>query len=165
MKIITCHTIALFILLCFFSGCKKNSGTPSPVNNNEMNATVLFTNGSTVTINARGTKAILGVSSPLGGSGYISGTNPSNAQVYISLFPKISTTGTFTTTQGYSCTYYVNAGSTSTPVYTTFGNSSGTLTILSVSDNYLEGSFNAVCRNGADSVTVTGTFKGNIIGK
>jgi len=164
MKIYTRSFISLLIVALFFS-CKKNSGTEPPVNNNEVNTAVLLSNGSTVIINARGVKAILGLSSPLGGSGYISGTNSSNAQVNISLFPKISSTGTFTTSQGYSCTYYVNAGSTSTPVYTTFGNSSGTLTILSVSDNYLEGNFNAVCRNGADSVTVTGTFKGNIIGK
>lgn len=166
MKIITCHTIALSILLCFFSGCKKNSDTPSPVNNNEMNATVLLSNGSTVIINARGTKAILGVSGPLGSPGYIEGTNETNNAVYINLFPAITRPGTFNYAQGYRCQYRVNTTSNNTPIYENWSNTAGSITITTVNDSYLEGSFTAVCRYPpSDSVVISGTFKGNIIGK
>jgi hypothetical protein len=147
-----------------FFGCSKNSDDPIP-NNNEVNATVAHTNGSLVIITARTDKAILGLRSPLGGPGYMYGSNAANAAVSVNLYPSITSTGTFDFATGFRCGYRVNAGSTSTPIYDNTNFNGGSITITVFRDGYIEGSFNAICRNGNDSVIVTGTFKGNKIAK
>jgi len=151
-------------LILFLVACSKSSDDPIP-NNNEINASVAHTNGSLVIINARAEKAILGLRSPLGGPSYIHGSNAANAVVYVNLYPAITTTGTFNFSDGYRCQYRVNDSSPSTLIFENTSFNSGTISITTLNDNYIEGSFNAICRNGTDSVVVTGTFKGNIISK
>ncbi len=159
--------VAVFITVVTFGslGCKKNS-LPSPLpNNNEFNATVVLSSGQILNINARGTKAPMGLSSPLGGASYVDGTNEAGNAVYINVFPIISGPGTFDFASGFRCQYRVNAGSGATPIYENNGANAGSITFTSANAQKMEGSFNAVCRFGTDSVLVTGTFKGDRIGQ
>lgn len=164
MTNITQYYFAFSFLFISLMSCKKDD-TDEPANTNEVNATVVLSSGGTVTISAKGTKAILGLSSPLGGPGYIDGTNSANAAVYINLYPAITMTGTFGFNQGYTCQYRPDVTSMTSPIYTNSGIDPGSITITTVNDHYLEGSFSAICRYQGDSVIVSGTFKGNTIGK
>lgn len=155
------HILLLFVTAG--TACNKNKDVVAP-NNNEVNATVLLSNGQTVTISAEGTKAILGLSGYFGSPGFIDGTNDANAAVYINVYPSISSTGTFDYAHGFQCEYRPNVGSTTTPIYTMLGGAPGSITFTSVSSTYLEGSFTARCRTTTDSVIVSGTFKGDFIG-
>ncbi len=145
----------------FISGCTKDNPLAPAANNNEVNAQVLLSSGTTVNIQAKGSKARMALYSYLGGPGYIQGTNDAGNMVIINLYPSISHTGSFGTGQGFSCQYRPDGLSGSSPIYLNSGANSGQLVITSFSDNYIAGSYSAVCRNGSDSVTVTGTFKGD----
>ena len=158
------NLLSLVIISIIFYACKKDGQSTLPPNNNQIIATIVLSSGSILNINASGSKAILGLFSGFGGPGYIDGTNAANAAVYINVYPKISSTGTINgRNAGFWCQYRQNVTSFSTPIYENSGASSGSITFTSVSNLYLEGSFNAVCRNGTDSVIVSGTFKGDYI--
>ena len=158
------YLLSLISSLIIFCACKKDSSPTLPPNHNEVSATIILSNGSSNTFNASGPKARLGLFSGFSGPGYIDGTNAANAAVYINVYPKISSTGTINgRNAGFWCQYRQNVTSNSTPIYENSGASSGSITFTSVSNQYLEGSFNAVCRNGTDSVIVSGTFKGDYI--
>ena len=160
--LVTVFSVAATVVLV---GCKKNSPPPSLPNNNEVNATVVLSSGQIITINARGTKAPMGLSSPLGGSSYVDGTNDAGNAVYINIFPIISGPGTFDFAGGFRCQYRINAGSGATPIYENNGANAGSITFTTANAQMMEGSFNAVCRYGTDSVLVAGTFKGDRIGQ
>jgi len=158
---------AVSILLWLFTGCKKKIDTPPP-NNNEMKATVIVSSGSTINIDAAGSKAAMGCSL-FGGGTFVSGTNPDNAAAYISYVHSaglscITSPGTY----NFSCEYRKNIADPNTPIYSNIGINRGNITFTVVNDHYMEGYFNAVswcnspgCAFRIDSVIIAGTFKGN----
>lgn len=158
------YKIFLIILVWLIEGCKKNDSANLTSNNNIVNATVQLSNATVVSINAKGIKAPMGLSSPLGGGGYINGTSGTNAAVYLSFSPSITTVGTFDCANGFSCQYRQNVTSNSTPIFTSSSSDPGYIIFTAVSNNQLEGRFYAICRYNGDSVSVNGTFSGNIIG-
>ncbi len=143
------------------SGCKKDNPFAPAANNNEVIAQVLLSSGTTVNIQAKGSKARMAPYTFLGGPGYIQGTNDATNMVIINLYPSISQTGSFGIAQGFSCQYRPDGVSGSSPIYLNSGANSGQLVITSFSDHYIAGNYSAVCRYGTDSVTVTGTFRGD----
>ena len=156
--------IPFFVTVVLVS-CKKNS-PPAPLpNNNEVNATVVLSSGQIININARGTKAPMGLGSPFTGPTYVDGRNAAGNEVYISVFPTISSPGTFDFPVGFRCQYRINAGSGTTPIYENNGANAGSITFTTANAQKMEGSFSALCRYGTDSVLVTGTFKGDRIGQ
>ena len=148
--------IAWFVFL--FTSCTKSSG-PTP-NTNKVNATVLLTSGSTVTINATAAKAVMGCS--LGGGGsYVAGTGNTNAAVYIS-FAGGTNCVTSPGTYNLSCEYRADVSSSSTPIYQNTGVSNpGNITFTAVTSHYMEGFFSAICKLNTVSVFVNGTFNGS----
>jgi hypothetical protein len=131
-----------------------------PPNNNEIKATVFVSPSNTVVINATGQKANLIKCVTLGGGTFVGGTNENNAAVYITVYETgircVSDPGSYDST--FFCQYRPNVEDPATPIY---GNTSGSITFTTITDNYMEGFFSAVCSNGLDSVIVTGTFKGD----
>ena len=145
-------------------GCKKDGPPALHPNHNEVNATVVFVSGPSIIINAKGTKAPLGLNSFWGSGSYVDGTNDANNAVYISIYPGITGPGTYNFTSGYRCEYRINATSGATPIYVNSGINGGSITFIKANTQEMEGSFTAVCRYGTDSVMVSGTFKGDYIG-
>jgi hypothetical protein len=147
--------IILLLLITFFSSCKKNN--EEPPNNNEMNATVVLSSGDIIKINAKGVKALMGRDFWTG-SFYVDGTSETNAAVYLSTRPNVTVPGTYVV----SCQYRPDASSQTTPIYTNSGVSNpGSITFTVLDDHSTEGHFTAVCAYAMDSVTVSGSFKGN----
>ncbi len=144
--------------------CKKDGPPALPPNHNEVSASVILTSGPAITINAKGTKAPMGLNGWLGGGGYVDGTNDAGNAVYISIFPGISGPGTYDLASGYRCEYRINATSGTSPIYMNSGANAGSITFIKANAQEMEGSFTAVCRYGTDSVIVSGTFKGDYIG-
>jgi hypothetical protein len=156
----------IWMLMALSFSCSKKM--PSLLKNNEFNATVVLLSGTTVNINARGNKALLGCGI-FGGSTYVDGTNVTNEAVYInvsdSIIKCVSRARTYTDTgiDVISCRYFPDATSQTAPVYTNNRKNPASVTFTTVSATYMEGSFNAVCyKTNLDSVRVTGTFKGNV---
>jgi len=146
----------VLMLSYLFTGCKKKNDTPSP-NNNEIKATVVISPTTTITINATGSNAVIGPSL-FGGGTYIDGYDASNAAIRITTGTTIVTIpGTYS----FTCIYTPNLRSGYAPIYGNNGTNSGSVTFMAVNDYYMEGYFNAVCRNNMDSVIVSGTFKGD----
>ncbi len=162
MKTITANILVLIIIIT--SACKKTNDALLPPNNNEVNASVVLSSGTTVIINAKGTKAPMGLSGVFGAPGFVDGTSASNAAVYIEIYPSISSTGTFVYAQGFRCQYRTNVADPNTPIYQNNGINAGSITFTTVNNNYIEGNFNAVCRLNTDSVIISGTFKGDYLG-
>jgi len=132
-----------------------------------MNATIVVSPISTITINAKGYKALMGTSF-FGGGTFIDGTNEANAAVYINVYNSgmmaVNSPGTYS----FSCEYRKNVADPNAPIYSNNGMNTGSITFTSISDHSMEGFFSAVCRCnssgcvlGVDSVIVTGTFKGD----
>ena len=154
--------IILLLFISFFISCKKKN--VEPPNNNIVKATVVLSSGSTININATGSKALIGCAS-FGGGTYVDGTNEANAAVYISLYSTNFSCVTSPGTYGFHCQYRSNVADPNTPIY---GNSGGSITFTVINDHYMEGSFTAVCQCitpvcilNVDSVVVTGSFKGD----
>ena len=164
---------AMILIIVCISACKKKNDVILP-NNNEVNATVVVSPTSTITINAKGTKAKMACSI-LGGGTFIEGTHDNGAAVYINIsnppaFSCITSPGTY----NFSCEYRKNVADPNTPIWSNIpvnGGSitnRGSITLTVANDHYGEGYFNAVakcvssgCAYGVDSVIITGTFKGN----
>lgn len=145
--------IFFILLISCSSSCKKSN--EAPLNNNEMNATVVLSSGDIIKINAKESKARMG-QSWYGGT-FVEGTNETNAAIYINLLTVISP-GTY----AFSCEYRTNAESSTTPIYVNYGvNNRGSITFTVLDDHAMEGHFSAVCKYATDSVTVSGSFKGN----
>ena len=160
-------TIFLFaasFYIFFIQACSKKSNAVLPPNNNEVNATVVLSPTSTININAKGTKAPMGLNGWFGGGGYVDGTNDAGNAVVISIFSGIAGPGTYDYAGGYRCEYRINATSGTTPIYTNSGANAGSIIFTKADATSMEGSFAAVCRYGTDSVIVSGTFKGDYIG-
>lgn len=158
---------AMILITVCISACKKKND-PIPANNNEVNTTVVISPTSTITINAKGSKVKMGCN--LWGVGtFINGTNDDNAAVIISYVygsgsSCVKTPGTY----NFSCEYRKNVADPNTPIWSNNGANRGSITFTAITDNYMEGYFNAVsrcnsggCVFGVDSVIITGTFKGN----
>ena len=164
MRKIVVH--ALVLVTVIISACKKkNEILP---NNNEVNATVVVSPTSTITINAKGAKAIMGCSL-FGGGTFVDGTNSLNEAVYLSYISGI-TCVTSPGTYRFDCQYRPDVSSSSTPIYQNIGVNRGSITFTAVNLHYMEGYFNAVCYChstgcvfGVDSVVVTGSFKGDYL--
>ena len=158
----------LFILLLFIScfiSCKKKFEIAP--NNNEVKAVVVVSPTSTITINARGTKAPMGTRF-LGIGTFVEGTNEANAAVYITAFSGGVMAVTSPGTYSFICEYRTNVANPNTPIYSNSGTNTGSITFTSINDHSMEGFFNATCRCvsvgcvfGVDSVIVSGTFKGD----
>jgi hypothetical protein len=166
MKVIVLYAMAL--LSVFIPACNKNKDTVPP-NTNEINATVLLTTGSTITINAKGTKAVMGCTL-LGGGNFLYGTSDNNAYVYLGSiygpgFSCVSAPGTYPLV----CEYKTNRADPATRAWSNMGTNRGSITFTVVNDHYLEGHFNAVSKcisagcgsSSMDTVVINGTFKGN----
>ena len=153
----------LFILVLLFFSCKKSHGPAIIQYNHEYKSTVVFNSGSLITINATGAKALMGCDGIFCSGTYVDGTNESNAAIYITCYSStfcncISSPGTYS----FTCEYRTNTASTNTPIYENrLAGNPGSITFTAIDDHYMEGHFNAVCRYNTDSVTVSGTFKGN----
>lgn len=155
------QTVCCLILLMtfFITSCKKQEETKTQYNN-EVKATIVHSSGNTININATGAKAT--ANKDIYGITYISGTNEANAGVNIS-FQTIMIPGTYS----HLCEYRVNTTSLTTPIYvnsSSFVTNSGKIMITAVSDHHIEGTFTATCKThmgATDSVTVTGSFKGD----
>ena len=171
MKKIIIYFIVLITV--FTSACKKKND-PAPLNNNEVNATVVISPTSTITINAKGTKAKMACSI-LGGGTFIEGTHDNGAAVYINISnPPALSCITSPGTYNFSCEYRKNVADPNTPIWSNIPVNGGTITnrgsitLTVANDHYGEGYFNAVskcaspgCAYGVDSVIITGTFKGS----
>jgi hypothetical protein len=159
------NAFILLLLTGFFLSCKKKN--EAPPNKNEVKATVVVSPASTITINATGSKALMGCS--FGSGSYVDGTNEANAAVYILyVYGANLSCVTIPGTYSFSCEYRVNVADPNTPIYSNNGANPGSITFTTVNDHSMEGSFTAVCRCnsggcvfGVDSVVVTGTFKGD----
>ena len=157
----------ILLIAVFTSACKKKPDA-APPNTNEVNATVVVSPTSTITINAKGSNAKLGCSF-WGGGNFISGTNETNAAIYIAYVNGsgascVSNPGTY----NFSCEYRKNGTDSNTPIWSNNGANRGSITFTAINDHYMEGFFNAVsrcnygsCVIGVDSVIINGTFKGN----
>lgn len=163
----------LVVMMTLTSSCKKQNDVIPP-NTNEVNATVVVSPTSTITINAKGSKAKMGCSL-WGGGTFINGTNDANAAVIISYVygsgsSCVKTPGTY----NFSCEYRKNVGAPNTPIWSNVpvnGGSitnRGSITLTVANDHYYEGYFNAVAKcassgicGDVDSVIINGTFKGN----
>ena len=160
-------TYALVLISVFSFACKKESETP--LNNSEVNATVVLSTGETISINGKGDNAKIGCS--LGGT-YITSINDNNAAVYISLLGApgylcVNSPGTY----NFECQYRRNITDPNTAVWSNWSNNvidKGSITFTAYNDHYIEGSFSAVakcfspgCVFGVDSAIINGTFKKN----
>ena len=162
------NIIYVIVLIAVFTSACKKKPDAAPPNNNEVNATVVISPTSTITINAKGSKAKMGCSF-LGGGNFISGTNETNAAIYIAYVygsgaSCVSNPGTY----NFSCEYRKNGTDSNTPIWSNNGANRGSITFTAINDHYMEGFFNAVsrcnygsCVIGVDSVIINGTFKGN----
>ena len=154
--------VKLLFLFILLSCNKKSSSSP---NNNEVKATVVFSNGTTLNINATGNKALLGCGS-MGGGTHVDGINESNAGVLISVYLNstmcVSKAGTYSG-MNFGCQYRTDVYSGSSPIYTNNNNGAinGSITFVAIDASHMEGYFNAVCYMNSDSVMVNGTFKGD----
>jgi hypothetical protein len=158
--------MVLLLLLSTVFSCKKNSGSSPPANNNQINATVVFSSGNTIIINATGTKATMGCSF-LDGT-FVNGTNDASHGNGAVLFSTLGTNCiTGVGTYNIECQYRENTADPNTNIYTESGASSVTFTVFTA--NEMEGTFNSICLcNGCvggsvDPVVVSGSFKGNIL--
>ncbi len=158
--------LCLLLTICFLS-CKNDD---EPPNNNEMKATVTFSSGEILRLDATGTNVEMGCSI-WGGTfvnGY-SGTNGSNGVVTFIAFGStaadcVPTPGTYS----FSCEYRKDNGANSAIYSNLPVQNRGTVTFTSI-NNHMEGSFIATCRcfsssgcvYDVDSVVVSGTFKGD----
>jgi hypothetical protein len=150
--------IFLVALFSFFYSCKKNDGHL----NREVRAVIVHSSGTTVTINASWPDARLGHDLLFLQTTYGEG-NSNFARINWTV-PYVTAPGTFT--NQYRCTYsaHVNLG----PYYeNTVGwvKNPGSVTITSVSNEFIEGTFTATCKThmmATDSVTITGSFKGQL---
>jgi len=146
--------------LFFLLSCHKDSS--SPPNNNELKATLFFSNGTTIDFNVTGSKALLGCG--VGSGTYVQGINGSNEGLLITISINtlmcVSNAGTYSG-DGFACQYRSNV--VSGPIYTNNKNgvNNGRITFATINASYMEGHFNAVCYRNADSVVVNGTFKGD----
>ncbi len=147
------------ILVLLFISCKKEANGPGALYvNNQFIATVIH-GSDTTKINASGWNAKTGCD-VYGISTYVYGTDLNNQRVSFSLPGGcISNPGTYTI---FSCEFRPNIISQNSPIYENIGvYDPGSITFTTMSGNYAEGYFNAVCkiRNTSDSVFVKGTFK------
>jgi len=156
--------ILLLLVSCFISCNKKND---IAANNNEVKATVVVSPTSTITINAKGSKAFMGTTI-FGVGTHIDGTNEANAAVYITAFSGGIMAVTSPGTYSFICEYRTNVANQNTPIFSNNGMNGGSITFTAINDHYMEGFFTAVCRCnsggcvfGVDSVIVNGTFKGD----
>ena len=147
----------LLALVCCFYSCKKKDRHFD----REVRAVILHSSGTTVTINASWPDAILGdgIFTPTTfGEG-----NGNSARITWSI-PRVTATGTFTSQ--FNCAYSANVSSG--PYYENrvgWVKNPGSITFTSVSSNFIEGTFTATCKTSmmaTDSVTVTGSFKGDL---
>ena len=159
------YKASLFIILIVLFSCNKKSSPPP--NNNEVNATVIVSPSTSVIIDAKGNKARMVRCVILGGGTYIEGSNGDNAAVLIHAYSSTSSCVTSPGNYYFYCEYRPNLNDINTPI---FSSSSAFMTFAKISDEYMEGTFSAVCTCtslgcafGVDSVIVTGTFKGDFI--
>lgn len=151
--------LSLFFLLL---SCHKDSS--SPPNNNEVKATLFFSNGTTIDFSVTGNKALLGCG--VGSGTYVQGINNANEGLLITISINtlmcVSVAGTYSG-DGFGCQYRRNV--TFGPIYTNNKNgvNNGRITFATINGSYMEGHFSAVCYTNADSVVVNGTFKGDHI--
>lgn len=128
-----------------------------PPPNNEVKATITFSTGSVLHFNAKGFKARMGnyslrtfIKGTEGGVIYISWGDP-----YVN---RIASPGTYP----FYLRYLVSESSTDE--YRHLSIEPGTITLRTSNDNYMEGYFSTVmCRSGSDSLTISGTFKGDAL--
>lgn len=157
-KFIMYAVLLLAAIGCY--SCHKNKDA-LPVKNTEVKATVTLSPGNIVTINATGSKAVMG-SAFYGGGTFIDGTNENNAAVYISVYNSSFSPVTVPGTYNFDCQYRPDITSQSTPIYVNTGSSDpGSITFTIINDHYMEGYFNSVCVANADTVIVSGSFKGD----
>ena len=157
----------LVVIAILISACKKKND-PAPLNNNEVNATVVISPTSTITINAKGTKAKMACSI-LGGGTFIEGTHDNGAAVYINISnPPALSCITSPGTYNFSCEYRKNVADPNTPIFSNNGINPGSITFTTINGHYMQGTFTAVCwcnssgfMFGVDFVNVSGTFKGD----
>jgi hypothetical protein len=145
------------ITIAFCFSCKKKY---PDLNHNEFKATVLFSSGTILYVNAKGPRTYMGCGGYNGTA--IQGTAENNSAVYCSLYNGIQCI-TAPGTYPFSCEYRVEAASGDT--YLNNGTAHpGSLTFTVNNKTNMEGYFDAVCKDhNGDSVTVTGTFKGDYI--
>ncbi|HMG69244.1 MAG TPA: hypothetical protein VK588_16215 [Chitinophagaceae bacterium] len=151
--------LAIFLIFIACSSCKKGRDD-IPVKKTEFKATILLSSGALVTINATGSNAQMG-NSFFGGGTFVDGVNEKNDAVYTSSYTSSLQSITSPGTYSFSCEYRPDISSSTTPIYSNNSSNPGSITFTSINSNYMEGHFNAVCWSGVDSVTVTGSFKGD----
>lgn len=151
-------TLYFAILIVFSFSCKKsNLSNEDLLSKNRVDATIVLSSGAIIRINATGPKAVMGCGL-IGGGTYVDGTNDTKSAIYNNIIGFcIVSPGTYS----FSCQYRTDVSSQSAPIYENLGVSNpGSITFTTFTDHYAEGSFNAVCKYGTDSVTVNGTFSG-----
>lgn len=154
------NSVTLFLIvlvaLCVLYSCKKDA----PIEKEQqVTATAVDAANKTVLFNASGSKVDL---VHYYQSTAFSALNETNAMLYIQFDSVgINTPGTYPLVVS-QCEYRIEriAGAM---YFNSSQNDPGTVTITAFTNNYIEGSFYLVCLSSdtpKDSVTITGTFKG-----
>jgi hypothetical protein len=151
--------LAILIIACLLSlACKKERQI---FRGKEVKATIILSSGSTVEINTSPGNAYIGcgilyVSAQ--GPSFIQGINDAyTAAIILSVGDTcIVHAGTYK----FTCQYVKDYSGQSITYQNDSVADPGTLTYTVVKDDYVEGTFHAVCKYDMDSVQVNGTFKG-----
>jgi hypothetical protein len=148
---------AIFLIFCCLISCKK-----WPTNHNKLRVAVTLSSGETIFIEESDSNVRMFCS----GSGVT--IENRGQQPFLSLatldYGCFNGPGTYS---GYhfQCSFKIDTGMLS-PKYTNSGVSDpGNLTFTALSEKYVECTFLATCKYGAnDSVKIRGTFKGDFVG-
>lgn len=157
--------LLLLVTISTHISCKKKNDLPP--DNDEVKATMTFSSGIVLNTHTTGMNARMGCDI-YGITSFIESNDEINGRITITHFGNcVSATGTI---DKVDIQYLRYPNSQSSPVYNnsivrTPGSSleySGKVTFTTVTSDYLEGNFNAVCWSyqGKDSVIISGTFKG-----
>ena len=157
------RTIFFISLLLVFNSCKKYPediiipvNPPNP--NNQVKAVIILSTGDTVKINAAGSKAF----ADYGGSGYGfyingDGTVSSDPAIQINaVLIQPASPGKYK----LSCIYWPNGRGIAFGYQNNSSDPADSIMFSILNNQYAEGYFNTVCRLHADSVIISGTFKG-----
>lgn len=160
--------IIISIVACI--SCKKDSGEAQGNLNNEVKGTVVVDGGAPISLAARGNYTLFKRTVNPGNNVMmvIVGNTGNNSQVQIQLF-NILQKGSYpfvtdsATGNGAGCQYMIGTGFNITAMYFSSQSANpGTITIDSISNTYIKGSFTANCSSGSGTAQITnGSFKGN----